>query len=54
MELDLKPSTHKQQLVAGKSNTQNFLNVTAKLLALLLRIQEVMGSNLSPQTNYPD
>lgn len=29
-------------------------NVAVELLALLLGIQEVPGSSLSPQTSYPD
>jgi hypothetical protein len=29
-------------------------NVAAKLLALLLLIPEVMGSNLGPKTGFPD
>jgi hypothetical protein len=39
---------------AAVVTTLMITNVAVEWLALLLHIQEVLGSNLSPETGYPD
>jgi hypothetical protein len=53
-----KPSSYLQREVYGAGTDKSIAvalpHITAKWLTLLLRIQEVTDSNLSPETGYPD
>jgi hypothetical protein len=51
---DEVPLYNRACIMKGHVTSQFALNIPGQRSAILLHIQEVLGSNLSPETGYPD